>query len=232
MTEEQAEYGKEREAGHAKNLDVWNKVKQPPREALKTILGGRLKGKTDINPQWRYRIMTEVFGPCGKGWFYEIRKLWIEDGHNGQKFAFAQIDLNVKDWSHPIPGIGGSMLVVTETAGLHSNDEAFKMAVTDALSVAMKMIGIGADIYSGKWDGTKYAPSETEFIGVPKEFISDEQRIQLEKIMVEKNVDAEKFFAYMGVEATDKILVSDFNKAMVVLKKAKGRKAEAPDDNR
>ena len=30
------------------------------------------------------------------------------------------------------------------------------MAVTDALSVAMKMLGLGADVYAGLFDGTKY----------------------------------------------------------------------------
>ena len=30
------------------------------------------------------------------------------------------------------------------------------MAVTDAIGTAMKMIGVAADIYFGKWDGSKY----------------------------------------------------------------------------
>ena len=218
--EEQAGYG---EAGYAKNLDVWNKVKQPPREALKTILGGRLKGKTDINPQWRYRIMTEVFGPCGKGWFYEIKKLWIEDGHNGQKFAFAEINLHINDWSHPIPGIGGSMLVVTETAGLHSNDEAYKMAVTDALSVAMKMIGIGADIYSGKWDGTKYTLSEEVVgAGTPEKFISPEQAKELYALITgcgdKATWVANKIMELNGIEAIDNLPASGFEKAVTWIK--------------
>ena len=50
------------------------------------------------------------------------------------------------------------MLVEKEKAGLHFNDEAYKMAETDALSVAMKALGVGANIYSGMSDGSKYAP--------------------------------------------------------------------------
>jgi hypothetical protein len=74
-------------------------------------------------------------------------------------FAFVDILLYVKDgdkWADPIPGTGGSMLVELETGGLHASDEAFKMATTDALGVAMKMLGVAADVYSGLWDGTKY----------------------------------------------------------------------------
>jgi len=141
------------------NMEIWNALKQPPAEALKTIAGGRLKGFTDINPQYRYFAMTEQFGPCGEGWKYEIVKLWSEPGSQDQTFCFAHISLFVKSdgkWGEPIPGIGGSMLVAKEASGLYSSDEGYKMAVTDALSVALKMLGVAADIYAGKWDGSKY----------------------------------------------------------------------------
>ena len=74
-------------------MDLWNKLKQPPKTALKPIAAGRLKGKTDINPQWRYQVLTEEFGPCGVGWKYEITRIWSEPGPNEQTFAFAQINL-------------------------------------------------------------------------------------------------------------------------------------------
>ena len=141
------------------NLDLWNKVCRPPVEALKAIGGGRLKGKTDINPQWRIKALTEQFGACGDGWYYEIVRLWTEPGANGEVMAFAHIHLFTKTqaaWGKPIPGIGGSMLVAKETNGMYSSDEAYKMATTDALSVAMKQLGVAADIYAGLWDGSKY----------------------------------------------------------------------------
>ena len=120
------------------NLELWEKVKQPPTWALKEIKGGRLKGMSDINPQWRLQVLTEHFGPCGVGWKYTIDKLWCEPAIENQVFAFALISLFTKknEWSEAIPGIGGSMLVAKEKEGLHSSDEAYKMAVTDALSVA------------------------------------------------------------------------------------------------
>ena len=136
------------------NTKVWNAVKQPPQSALRQIQGGRLKGKTDINPQWRYQVMTEQFGMCGKGWTYEVVRVWNEPLPDGQILAFAEIILKVGDGV--IPGIGGSMLVEKEREGLHANDEGYKMAITDALSVAMKMLGVGADIYAGLYDGSKY----------------------------------------------------------------------------
>ena len=140
------------------NKEIWDKLKTPPPEALKKIKGGRLSGMSDISPQWRYEIMTEVFGPCGVGWNFQIERMWTEKGSEDQVFAFAEIHLAYKNgetWSTPVPGVGGSMLVAKEKAGLHSSDEAFKMAITDAIGTAMKMIGVAADVYAGKCDDRK-----------------------------------------------------------------------------
>ena len=145
------------------NMKIWDAVKQPPPEALKTIQGGRLKGMTDINPQWRYQVMTEQFGLCGVGWKYGIESCWTEPTSDEQVMVFAKITLSVfinDKWSDTIPGIGGSMLVTKEAAGLHASNEGYKMAITDALSVAMKMLGVGANIYAGLSD-SKY-PTETK----------------------------------------------------------------------
>jgi len=141
------------------NMKIWDALKRPPETALKKITGGRLGGMTDIKPQWRYEAMTEQFGPVGVGWRYRIDNLWIEEGSDGVQVANAVVELSVKDgdeWSDPIPGVGGSTLVAKEKNGLYTSDEAYKMAVTDALGNAMKYLGVAADIYAGHFDGSKY----------------------------------------------------------------------------
>lgn len=140
------------------NLDLYNKLKSVPQEAKKPIAGGRLKGMTDINPMWRIKAITEQFGPCGFGWYYTIDKQWIEKGDGVEQKAFCNISFYYKqngEWSMAIPGTGGSDFVTQESRGIHTSDEAFKMALTDALSVAMKSIGVAADVYFEK-DRTKY----------------------------------------------------------------------------
>lgn len=148
------------------NLKVWNSFNQPPQTALKTIAAGRMKGKSDINPQWRYKAMTDTFGIVGIGWKFTIDKLWTEAGANNEVMAFANVSVYVKadgQWSDAIQGNGGSTLVAKESSGMHNSDEAFKMAITDALSTALKMLGVAADIYMGMWDGTKYSqPNQSE----------------------------------------------------------------------
>lgn len=154
------------------DIEIYKKNSAPPKWALKEIIGGRLRGKTDINPQWRYQALTETFGLCGFGWYYEIVSKFIEPGANGEKAAFVDINLYVmKDngWSRPIPGTGGSMFVSNEKNGQYTNDEAFKMATTDALSVACKMLGIASDIYTGtKYDQKQQPASDANIAGMKK----------------------------------------------------------------
>lgn len=136
-------------------LELWDKLKTPPPEALSEIKGGRHKGMTDISPQWRYEIMTKTFGPCGIGWAYTIEKLWTSPGADCQVFAFAQVSVKYKDgdnWSSPVQGVGGAMLVAKETKGPYCDDDAFKKAVTDATGTALKILGVAADVYAGLYD--------------------------------------------------------------------------------
>ena len=153
------------------NLRIYNNVKQPPETALRTIQAGRLKGKSDINPMWRIKALTEEFGPCGVGWKYEITEKRLEHTPGGEVAAFVDINLYVMldgEWSDPIPGTGGNMFVIKEQKGMHTSDECFKMALTDALSVACKALGMAADVYWSN-DRTKYTNGATPPSDTPKE---------------------------------------------------------------
>lgn len=151
------------------NMDIYNVVSAVPGSAQKRISGGRLNGMTDINPMWRIRELTELFGPCGTGWKYKIVREWLETASTGEVGAFVDIELQYRitpdaDWSEPIPGTGGSKFVAAEKGNnLRASDECYKMALTDAISVACKALGFGADIY---WEAghTKYnaAPPEQD----------------------------------------------------------------------
>lgn len=156
-----------KEEQKADNLSLYNAVRQVPKEALKTIGAGRLRGMSDVNPMWRIQRLTEQFGPCGIGWRFEITKQWTETYGNEVK-AFCNILLFVKvdnEWSCGIPGTGGASMVSMERNGAYVSDEGYKMALTDALSVAMKNLGVAADVYfeKGKYiidPSTKYAYDE------------------------------------------------------------------------
>lgn len=143
-------------------MEIYNKIKDVPEKAQKKINGGRLKGMTDIKPMWRIEKLTEIFGVCGFGWKTVIKNKEIIEGANEEKIAVVDIDLFVKindQWSEPIEGTGGSSFITNESKGLYTSDECFKMAYTDALSVACKSLGMGANIY---WGDSKYDNSKQE----------------------------------------------------------------------
>lgn len=149
------------------NLKIYNAVRTPPPEALRQITAGRLKGKSDINPMWRIMTLTEQFGAAGFGWYYEITNQWLEPGAEGEIAAFCKIALYIKqgdEWSKPIYGVGGSMLAEKESRGLHTNDECYKMALTDAISVACKALGFAADVYWEKGSNkyNSYRPADRQ----------------------------------------------------------------------
>ena len=172
------------------NLDLYNKVRSVPVEAQKNITGGRLNGMTDINPMWRIKTLTEQFGVCGIGWYPEITDKWIDEGVDGERTANIEIKLYVKTdegWSKGITGIGGAMFIAKESKGLRTDDEAFKKAYTDAISVACKALGIGADIYFEK-DKTKYDRYEAENTLASRETVKNDNT-PVEKVTVPQNAN-------------------------------------------
>ena len=142
------------------NLHIYKQVSSVPEDAQKPFESSWGKTLTEINGMWRIQKLTELFGPCGEGWFTEVTRQERVDFPNGEVCIFTDINLYLKDtktgrWSKPIRGTGGNRLVLKNADGLFIDDEAYKKAYTDALGIACKALGFGADIYWGRND-SKY----------------------------------------------------------------------------
>lgn len=177
-----------------KNMETYNAFAEVPKNAQKAISAGRLKGMTDINPMWRIMKLTERYGPCGVGWYYDITDKQVLQGADCVVCVFLDILLYVKEngeWSKGIPGTGGSTFVAKEKSGLYTNDECFKMALTDAISVACKALGMAANIYwaSGrtKYDLAKDDEQKVEDKVEPTKMIT--AREMLIKVLTAKGID-------------------------------------------
>ena len=141
------------------NLEIYEKSRAVPQEAQKQFSNGKFSG-TDINPMWRIKKLTELFGPAGIGWYTETINERSEQ-HGNVTMAIVDLNLYVKyegEWSKPIFGTGGNILVNAKGG---PSDEGYKMAYTDALSIACKALGIGADIWFSQ-DKTKYTNPNTD----------------------------------------------------------------------
>lgn len=163
-------------------LSIYDSCAFVPDNAKKPILAGRLKGKTDINPMWRIKMLTSLFGPAGQGWKTENVRYSTHTNHeNDEVIVICELDLLYRipaddvplasrEWSAPLYGIGGNTLLAREkgytadgrqTKVLFSDDEAYKKAYTDAIGVACKSLGIGASVY-WEQDNTKYTPKQPQ----------------------------------------------------------------------
>ena len=199
------------------NLKIWNDLKQVPPHCLKPIAAGRLKGMSNVSPQWRLQAMTHQFGICGFGWKYVITNKWLEDASDNQKVAFVDVDLFINidgKWSDAIQGTGGSSFIAKEKNGMYTSDEAYKMALTDALSVAMKCIGVASDVYLGNFDGSKYTYESASITNAPSEYITESQVADLDAKCQELNVDMAKFYKFFGITKTSEMKTSRLKEAI------------------
>lgn len=142
------------------NLHIFRQVQTVPENATKPFKSSYGKELTEIDPMWRIEKLTELFGVAGDGWYTEVTRQESITFANGEVCIFTDLDLYIKDsktgkWSKPIRGTGGNRLVMMTENGLIADDEAYKKAYTDALGVACKALGFGADIYRGRTN-TKY----------------------------------------------------------------------------
>lgn len=169
------------------NLWLFNNYAEPPKEALKNFDNGNFKG-TDINTMWRIKCLTETFGICGFGWYYDIVKIWEKDmSETAQQVnTYAEIKLYVKhngEWSKGITGVGGNKVLSYTKAGYWKpSDEDVKMAVTDALGNACRNLGIGSKIYWAN-DRAKYTAESEQ---TEQKQVQTEQKVLPSKEQLEE----------------------------------------------
>lgn len=151
------------------NLVLWEKLgKTDPAHTKQFKRGGGFSG-TAIKPMWSYKRMTEEFGPCGKGWGVCEPSFQVVPGPEGEVLVFCTASIWYGPEKNLVFGVGGDKAVGKNKYGLQTDDEAFKKAFTDAITNALKLIGVGADVHMGLFDDSKYVNTMRD------EFAEDKQ---------------------------------------------------------
>lgn len=137
------------------NMDIYAAVRAVPAGAVKAIEGGSYgaAGLSDINPQWRIECMTQLFGPVGIGWTWEPVEMAERNG-----VLFGHIIVRYRDpvsgeMSEPVHGYGGTKF------GGRDDSDIYKSTITDAISNALRYLGVGADV----WYSPKKTAKENQF---------------------------------------------------------------------
>ena len=160
------------------NMDLWGKVFVTDKAHVSEIKGKSYKGNSP-RPYYLIQKATETFGPCGIGWGYRIVEQGTQEvrypeplGSTGNTVERLMINhwVLVEFWykldgvkSEPIQQYGGTKLSYRTSAGKQEFDEdAQKKSVTDALITCMSCVGFAGDIFSGRWDDSKYHQEQEE----------------------------------------------------------------------
>lgn len=137
------------------NTALWDKLGKTDPNHTKTFKRAGGFSGTAIKPMWSYRRMTEEFGPCGKGWgIYEPSFNVVPVGESVMVYCTVSVWYEKAD--QIVFGVGGDMVAGKRGNYSMVDDEAFKKAYTDAVTNALKMIGVGADVHMGMFDDNKY----------------------------------------------------------------------------
>ncbi len=147
------------------NTELWDRVfATDPSHTSQFMRTGGFKG-TAIKPLYLIHKATEIWGPMGSAWGAETIEHVI---HKDMVFIKARIwypgdDLksqtHVGQYKAYVEHWGGDVLIKTTKSGERPNDEAFKMAFTDAVGKCLSQLGFSADVHMGRFDDSKYVES-------------------------------------------------------------------------
>lgn len=150
------------------NLDLWEAHADIDPQYTKAITGKAYKG-TSPNPQYVIKCLTEMFGPVGQGFGWEVL---AEDFTplGDEILHWCRIRFWHTDRKHYYEAYGQTKaLMKTRDKGLMSDEDAPKKSLTDAIIKAASQLGIAANIFLGRWDDQKYVAE------VDREYRQDEQ---------------------------------------------------------
>jgi hypothetical protein len=150
-----------------KNMEIWNVLNKTNPNFTKPLPGYGGKKLTTIDPMYQIQMMTERFGPVGKGWKYNVEYKY-QDG-----LIFAEVCVQYYQ-DHKWYEYGPVCSVQNLSKSNNKlDDEAPKKAMTDAMTKAFSHLGMSADVFLGKFDDSKYVENlEKEFatkvVEIPK----------------------------------------------------------------
>lgn len=137
----------------ADNLEIWNKFADIDPAFTKPITGKPYKG-TSPNPHYVIRCLTEMFGPVGKGFGWEV----VAEG-------FQPLGDEVLHWcrirfwhgdGQGFEAYGQTKALMKTRNGMMLDEDAPKKSLTDAITKAAAQIGVASNIFLGRWDDSRY----------------------------------------------------------------------------
>lgn len=169
------------------HLNIWKRVQRTDARFTKPLEGVGFIG-TSINSTYMFMRATEIFGPIGEGWGYEVIEEKFIDGKplvepildernkqvatrflrdgDGSLFCEQNHSLKIKFW-YIIEGeirgefesYGATPYRYQTNYGIKVDGEVIKKSLTDAIKKALSMLGFSSDVFMGMHDNPEYVAS-------------------------------------------------------------------------
>lgn len=190
------------------NMDLWNSVFVTDPGAVKPITGKQYSGNSP-KPYWIVKRATETFGPCGIGWGVKVVEERVERfGDEAIHIAKVLVWYVRGDVRGEIEQMGQTkMAYVTSKGKALVDEDAPKKSVTDGMVKCLSLLGFAGDIFSGRWDDSRYvewAEEETRRREDAAALMNSEQVAALTKLINETGTDFEAFMAWISKGARRK----------------------------
>lgn len=178
--------------GDANNLNIWKRVQRTDPRFTKPLEGMGFVG-TSINSTYMFMRATEIFGPIGEGWGYEVLEEKFIDGKplvepvldernkqvatrflrdgDGSLFCEQNHSIKIRFWyiiecetRGEFESYGATPYRYQTNYGIKVDGEAIKKSLTDAIKKALSMLGFSSDVFMGMHDNPEYlASNKLEF---------------------------------------------------------------------
>lgn len=147
----------------ANNMVLWDRVSVTDPHHTKPVKYGT-RQFTSVDAMYQVQRATDVFGPVGKGWGYEVDYSTLAASVMESKsrpageilLQFADVTIWWKEDGerHEYGPVRACNLLTNANGNI--DEDAPKKAMTDALTKALSHLGFSADVFLGRYDDDKY----------------------------------------------------------------------------
>ncbi len=184
------------------NMKIWDFLSKTNPEFTKPFSKFGGKTLTTIDPHYQIQMMTNAFGPVGKGWSYQVEYKYLD------KLVFAEVSIQYfldNKW-YAFGPVSSVQSLAKKNGGL--DDEAPKKAMTDAMTKAFSHLGMSADVFLGMFENNKYVED------LKKEFSQKQNSVvqTTEPAYMDDTVDVDEIKAEISAAKTEKQFYAVKNK--------------------
>jgi hypothetical protein len=187
------------------NMKLWDSVCVTDPAAVKPITGKQYKGNSP-KPYWLIQRATETFGPCGIGWGIEVANERFERFGDTESLhvALVRVWFMHEGKRGQVEQMGQTRSSYVTSAGKFIVDEdAPKKSVTDGMVKCLSMLGFAGDIFSGRWDDSKYVEWAAAETARRETTLTNEQISEITELLSGR--DFEKFMEWLSKAVGTKV---------------------------